>query len=658
MVMLFGCSEQIPQDVPSTISCDAETVIGQGSELAFDCGNWSMSRGGTQSNLDSRSGQYSCLLDSTQRYGFGIIDPSAEPGDIYRVSAWTKGGDGRLVATDKDGGSYYRQSSISDGDSLGWRKLSMVVHIPPYSGQQSFCSYVWNPGKDQCFFDDFQFEKVRADSTESDIQIVLDDRVLEELCAYRDSAKSRGQITSDLKIWLPAIFSTEEFTCDADIRLKGDWVDHILSPKWSLRIKLEPGRLFKGMSQFSIQSPEVRDFMAEWVFHQACQAEDVMTTQYDFANVELNGFPMGLYAVEEHFTMEMPVRMDRQRGPILKFEEDLMFWYLKNGPGKKLTSTLPWMRHAGIKPFGSGALSDNPKLKREFERAQDLLHSFRNVNEPAIQLFKPKQMLAASILTDLYRAHHAARWHNQRFYYDPNEDRLEPVIYDAFVTGGEFDKKRHALAISPPRVMKDLKRLEQDPMDLYGLHIHLDSTAIPLYKEELERICDSSYLTGFEESVRIEYNEKLRDIQLEYPEYNYDLTKLLASAAAMRKSYSGLEWGQRLSVDSLHKFVRFNVSVAEHEHDLVMAQAFYSSDSLTVLNYSEFSISVEWIGTKENNQVRMHSVEIEAFEFNKPAPKITIACSKKAQVVGLKMRDIIAAVEIKPWRAPAVVWPD
>ena len=100
------------------------------------------------------------------------------------------------------------------------------------------------------------------------------------------------------------------------------------------------------------------------------------------------------------------------------------------------------------------------------------------------------------------------------------------------------------------------------------------------------------------------------------------------------------------------------MSVAQHEHDLVMAQAFYSSDSLTVLNYSEFSISVEWIGTKENNQVRMDSVEIEAFEFNKPAPKITIACPKKAQVVGLKMRDIMAAVEIKPWRAPVVVWRD
>lgn len=657
-VVLYGCSEQPRGEFPSILLCDAEIVLGQGSKRVFDCGNWKMTRGGTQSNQDSRSGEYSCLLDSTQRYGFGVIDETAKPGDIYRVSAWTKGGDGRLVVTDKAAGSFYHQTAMSAGDSAGWNKLSLVVHIPPYSAQQSFCTYVWNPGSEKSFFDDFKLEKLHPGSVFSDIRLTIGDKVLNELCAYRDSAKVRRQITSDLKVWLPATFTTDEFTCDADIRLKGDWVDHIMSSKWSLRIKLEPGRLYKGMSQFSIQAPEVRDYLSEWVFHQACESEDVMTTQYDFATVEIDGFSMGLYAVEEHFTMDMPIRLGRPRGPILKLEEDLMFWYLKNGPGKKLKSTLPWMRHAGIRPFGARALADNPQLKREFERAQDMLHAFRNVNEPAIDLFKQTRMMSASILTDLFRAHHAARWHNQRFYYDPGEDRLEPVMYDAFGSGGEFDKKRHVLSISPPRVLKDLKRLEQDPMDLYGIHIHLDPAALKLYKLELERICDEIYLSDFEQSIQGEMDQILAQIQMEYPEYRYNLAKLSKMARAMRKSYAGLEWGQRLSPDSLHKFIRYDVSIAEHELDLIMAQAFYSSDSVTVFNYSEFPILIESIGTKGGVQSVVREVEVDAFEFNKPAPKVTIPFAKKAQWVGLKMRDAQTRIDVKPWRAPSTVWKD
>lgn len=632
--------------------------MNQGSRGSFDCGTWTISGGDTQSDLAARSGKYSSRLDENHRYGFGVTDESAKPGDVYRVSVWTSGKDGRLVVTDKASSSFYHQTSMSRSDSAGWRKLSLVVHVPPYVDQQSLCAYVWNPGGETVYFDDFKLVKGKSESESTDIRLDISDKVLTELCAYRDSAKVRRQITSDLKVWLPITFSTNEFTCDAQLRLKGDWVDHVLGAKWSFRIKLEPGRLYNGMSQFSVQAPEVRDYLAEWVYHKACETEDVMTTQYDFALLELNGMPMGCYAVEEHFTMDMAIRLGRTRGPILKLEEDLMFWYLKNGPGKKLPSTLPWIRHAGIKPFGSGALAKNPKLKRDFERAQDMLHAFRNFDEPAIGLFKTKKLVAASILTDMFRAHHALRWHNQRFYYDPKADRLEPVMYDAFGSGGEFDKKRHVLGVSPPRVLKDLKRLEQDPMDLFGTHIHLDPTALAIYKSELNRICDSTYVADFYASIADEFKSKSELLRVEYPEYSYDTNRMWTVSQAMRKSYGSLEWGQRLSVDSLHQLVRFEAEVATHEHDLIMVQVFFAADSLVVVNYSEFPVSVIRVNNKGKVQATFKEVVVPAFEFNKEAPQIKVAISGKVETVHLKMRDAEQDIAIKPWREPRSNWRD
>ncbi len=92
---------------------------------------------------------------------------------------------------------------------------------------------------------------------------------------------------------------------EADLRLKGDWIDHLEGEKWSFRIKLKNGEQILGMKQFNIQTPAARNFLNEWAFHQHLVQEGVLTTRYQFVNVLFNGKLLGIYAIEDHFTGEM-----------------------------------------------------------------------------------------------------------------------------------------------------------------------------------------------------------------------------------------------------------------------------------------------------------------------------------------------------------------
>ncbi|HEX2994545.1 MAG TPA: hypothetical protein VHP14_06970, partial [Anaerolineales bacterium] len=64
---------------------------------------------------------------------------------------------------------------------------------------------------------------------------------------------------------------------DGKIRLKGDWTDHLQGDKWSFRIHLKSDGQVLSFRQFSLQTPETRNFLNEWAFHQNLLDEGILT---------------------------------------------------------------------------------------------------------------------------------------------------------------------------------------------------------------------------------------------------------------------------------------------------------------------------------------------------------------------------------------------
>lgn len=258
---------------------------------------------------------------------------------------------------------------------------------------------------------------------------------LQKLESWRSSALKQPIISPKFKEKVPASVYISNQLCTGEVRLKGDWTDHLDSEKWSLRIKLDSAE-FHGMQRFSIQHPKTRGYLFESIFHQLLAQENILTTRYEFVHVKLNGEYKGIYALEEHFDAPLLANAGKENGPILKFDETA-FWefqaYYKKF-GEDIHFEYPMFQEAEILPFRRKMISSDSSLWEQFLLGRNKLHALRNfevekLNEIIdVDLFARYYALCALVGKD-----HGLNWHNQRFYFNPKTELLEPVAYDCWI---------------------------------------------------------------------------------------------------------------------------------------------------------------------------------------------------------------------------------
>jgi hypothetical protein len=280
--------------------------------------------------------------------------------------------------------------------------------------------------------------------------------VLQEV---RDRAMERGLIVQEEGDTVPAEIELGDQRLAAEVRIKGDWTDHVKTDKWSLRIGLEDGKLL-GMRTFSIQAPETRGKLWEWFVLAAARREGVLAPRATFVNVTVNGNPAGVYYLEEHFSKEMLEAQGRREGPIVLWDESthwstrLQSHMVGDAAGRmRPPQPLHGMdaANAESRAFGEKRLGEIESLSRtlyaSLEKMRDLralltkkedlqdrawlLQELVDLQSDSVEEIVNVEMLSrAHALLSLFQIRHALSWHNMRFYHDPVLDRLEPVMFD------------------------------------------------------------------------------------------------------------------------------------------------------------------------------------------------------------------------------------
>ena len=297
---------------------------------------------------------------------------------------------------------------------------------------------------------------------------------------------------------------------DAEMRLKGDWTDHLEGDKWSFRIHLKDDAQVLGFRQFSIQTPETRNFLYEWAFHQNLIEEDVLTTRYEFINVLLNGKLLGVYGIEESFTGDLIESQGRRQGVIIRFDEDNLWdkWAYFFGNGTKFIGhgwSYTTEKTADVSTFQTGKISRDPVLTAEAETARSLLYSYESGALPASEVFDVRLMGRFFALSDLWAACHGTNWHNLRFYYNPITSRLEPVVYDAI----PFDE------------------CKQDATRNFifdaGNSIFNDDEIKRIYAEELYRFTRPGYIENLRQKYDLQAQGFTQALETEYDQNGLDV---------------------------------------------------------------------------------------------------------------------------------------
>lgn len=260
------------------------------------------------------------------------------------------------------------------------------------------------------------------------LDIAPDD--LAQIAVKREEALAHWVLVTSAADFVPATLRLNERSLPVEVRLKGDWADHLVGDKWSFRVETQGDHYVHGMKVFSLQNLATRAYLNEGLFLDNLRAEEVLSVHYRYARLILNGEYRGIYAVEEGFAKELLEFQQRREAPIIRYEEDLLwkhrFIYENDGLVPRGVEEF----HL-IDEFSSGKINRDPLLAAQRDTAVGMLRALGKQERPASQVFDLETMGKFLALVDLWDAQHALIWHNQRFYYNPLTTRLEPVVFDA-----------------------------------------------------------------------------------------------------------------------------------------------------------------------------------------------------------------------------------
>jgi|TARA_B100000315_G_scaffold254685_1_gene296267 hypothetical protein len=341
------------------------------------------------------------------------------------------------------------------------------------------------------------------------ISIDVNYKNFQKIVYKKEMALADGILMSTSEDYVPGNIRYGDKTVRIKLRLKGDLVDQLQGEKWSFRIVVKGDKTLFGMKVFSIHAPSARDYLYEWLLHKAMKREDVISLRYDFIDVTLNGKPLGVYALEEHFEKRLIENNRRREGVIVCYNEDVDIENINH---------FGWPTAKRVDFYGAEVdlyrptktLAD-PVLLEQFTAAKNLLELFRAGRLKTNKVFDVDAMGRYFALLDLFNARHAAKYGNFKFYYNPVTAKLEPICFDAecvgrkgIYGGGIFAENWYTDYLDAvPSMFKDPEFFES-------------------YMRNLMRISDPAYLDRFFSDIDNELYEKLKIIYSEFPHFYFD----------------------------------------------------------------------------------------------------------------------------------------
>ena len=601
---IFSCKNQTNKPIKNQqiIICGAENSIKKNNEIVFEKNGFFFGSAKNKTAEKAHSGNYSCRVNKQNPFGLSISFNKIPKGAYIEVSAWKyaeKLNYGAIVVSCKTGKKLYlKEHYPCVQEANGWKKIILNVLIPEDIDELKI--YAHNYLEEDVFFDDLRIKyhkiKPKIYDQKNALNISISKADYQKIQQNRKKALEQGVIDKSLKNYVAAEILYKGKRTPIQIRLKGDWTDHLEGHKWSYRIKTAKGHAFEGMRSFSIQSPNTRSFLNEWVMHQFFKKEEVLTTRYTFMPVYINNVEMGVYAVEEHFEKQLLESKNKREGPILKFDEEGL-WEMVLNYREDGWNTIPYYEAASVLPFKKKKTMKSPALKKQFIIGQNLLFHFKS-NQPNLhEIFNVPKMSKYYALLDLLGGYHGMAWHNQRFYYNPVSSFLEPIGYDFSILNIPCTNKPRLVCLAnmepelvPHYSFLNFNLIQQKPFYQY-------------YLKTLRTLTSKDYQDRFYKSIQLELEKYTALISKEYTSYSFNVSMAKTHATKINKMLKTLEEKKKLVKKSPLKrnsFTNPEIYLSETGLKAFMEDCVGNNSRISIANYHHTPIKITGYSIKEN----------------------------------------------------------
>ncbi|WP_209401169.1 hypothetical protein [Pseudozobellia sp. WGM2] len=356
----------------------------------------------------------------------------------------------------------------------------------------------------------------------STLQIALKSKDLTKITSKRNKALESGILVTNDDDFVKADISTlEQKNINAEIRLKGDWTDHLEHPtKWSYRIVPDGEETVFRMRKFSVQHPKSRNYIWEWLFNKVVKDNGLVGLRYEFLDVQMNIIdkdsvvPMGIMAMEESFDKILIENNKRREGLILGFDESKLWDERKQVRDLLLTypkdADVPNTKELPIKVYNQNKTLSSPVLKKQFITAKNLLVGLRDEKLNLSDAFDIDKLTLYIALSNLFGGHHGLHMENIRLYYNPVINKLEPVSFDSN-SGYEVTSLRE-----------------------YPVGVH-DPLFTQKLVENYEKVSSTKFIDSFLNKYKKELNSLYHNLSTEFEDAKLDLSVLEHNANLIKK---------------------------------------------------------------------------------------------------------------------------
>lgn len=338
--------------------------------------------------------------------------------------------------------------------------------------------------------------EIEKTTTLEGLQLTFNKKAFKKIKDKRLKALSKGILETTDDDYVPATVTFQDKNYRAQVRLKGDWTDHLKGDKWSFRVKLKGDETILGMRKFSIHHPQTRGFFytAEWLYLKAIKREGLMGLRYNYVegSIHVKGKNkskdinknVGIYALEETFDKRTIESNSGKESVILKFSEN-NFW---NEVGKSIdvgsAMGYKWGEFMNydlvsktkyqILPFSEEKTVLDSTMFKHFKLGRKLLDDVYQNKRPIHEAFDVKKLAMQNAVLNLFGAAHGTYIINLRFYYNPITSKLEPIAFDGN-SGLKLKKYEHFLFLDK----------KKDTVYLKELAYALDKVSRPEYLQTL-----------------------------------------------------------------------------------------------------------------------------------------------------------------------------
>ncbi|MHC4873325.1 MAG: right-handed parallel beta-helix repeat-containing protein [Planctomycetota bacterium] len=335
----------------------------------------------------------------------------------------------------------------------------------------------------------------------------------------RQEALERGILAASSEDYVSAKISMDgKEHVRVKMRIKGDWADHYdTRKKISFRIKVRDSNAIMGMRVLSLQHPRTRSYGMEWIYHRHLKHEGILGLRYDFVQVLFNGEDWGVYALEEHFSKELPESMKRREGVMLRFDETDFFVWSSQRKDALLNQSLTAVQ---LDTFQRGKVFKKPALGSQYKTALQLIEKLVDRKVKPSDVFKVEETAKFLALSELWDASHGFIWNNLRFYYDPAVGKLECVGFDA----APKDKAAQYFSVL---------------FTPFAALLMSDGKIAEKVVSELKRYSSAEYAAQLQKDLNSEWQEAEKKVHTEWPGWQKDIWKRLNSKQAfLRRVFS------------------------------------------------------------------------------------------------------------------------